>query len=147
MLPCFSFVVGFAHVSLAAVADAWNQGEPGCRQAESDNGLELRRGLQVCCQVFVVDLHPVKEPLGIALQNGCDLLADVAAGLAKSVDNAAQMGFVNAQHSCQAILPNPARVDSQFEVRINFSAEAHCLLTLCIAEDLWLLMGDPTATT
>jgi len=105
------------------------------------------RALQLSRQVLVVDLHPVEEPLRVALQDGRNLLADISAGLTKTVNDSAQMGFIDAQHAGQAILSNPAGVDSQLKVRINFSAETHCLLTLRFSEDLWLLMGHATATT
>jgi hypothetical protein len=122
---------------------------PGAGRNKSANQKcsDFGRALQLSRQILVVDLHPVEEPLGIALQNGRDLLADVSAGLAKSVNDPAQMGFIDAQHSRQAVLSNPARVDSQFKVRINFSTETHCLLTLRVSVDLWLLMGHATATT
>jgi hypothetical protein len=78
----------------------------------SDAALDLGLRLYLRHQCWVVNLHPEKEPFRIALKNGCKLDADVAAWLAKSVDDSAQVGFINTQHFCQPVLPDSAGVDS-----------------------------------
>ena len=74
---------------------------------------------------FVADLHLVEEPVRIALQNLREMDTDVARGLAKSVHDPAQGGFVNAQHSCQTVLPDARGVHPQLQVRVYVSIQGH----------------------
>lgn len=83
-------------------------------------------------EALVANLHFVKEPLWIALQNRCEVFANVSAWLAESVDDPAQMGFIDAEHSRQAILPNPSGVNSQLQIRIDLSIDAQCPTLQCV---------------
>lgn len=73
----------------------------------------------------VTHLHLVEQPIRVALQDFGEMHANVAGGLAKAVHDSAQRGFVNPQHSCQAILPDARGVHPQLEVRINVSIQSH----------------------
>lgn len=88
----------------------------------------LRRAISR--ESFVADLHSVEEPFRVALQNRCNLFAYIPAWLTESVDDPAQMGFIDAEHSRQTILPNPSGVNSEFKVRIDIPIKAHDRITL-----------------
>ncbi len=74
---------------------------------------------------FIAYLHFVKEPIGIALQDFCEVLADIAGWFAEPVHNAAQGSFVDAEHASQAILPNAGGVHPQFQVRVDITIQGH----------------------
>jgi hypothetical protein len=76
---------------------------------------------------FVADLHFVKQPVRIALQYLGQVYANVASGLPEAIHDSAQGCFVNAQHACQAVLPDASRVHPQLEVRVNVSIQGHGL--------------------
>lgn len=81
---------------------------------------------------FVVDLHLVEQPVGIALQDLCKLKAEVAGRLPEAVHDSAQGSFMNAEHSGQAVLPDAGGVHPQFQVRINVSIQGQGLLSSSI---------------
>jgi len=74
---------------------------------------------------FVADLHLVEEPVRIALQNFREMNANIAGWFAKSVHDPAQGRFVNAKHSCQAVLPDARGVHPKLQVRVNVSVQCH----------------------
>jgi hypothetical protein len=74
---------------------------------------------------FVVDLHFVKQPIGIALQNLRKMNADIAGRLSEAVHDSAQRCFVYAKHPCQAVLPDARGVHPQFQIGINVSIQGH----------------------
>ena len=88
---------------------------------------------------FVAHLHFVKEPIRIALENLGKMNSNVASRLAKSVHDSAQGGFVDAEHSCQTVLPDARGVHPQFQVRVNVSIQCHDDFALvCIGRSiLW----------
>lgn len=73
----------------------------------------------------VTHLHLVEQPIRVALQDFREVDANVAGRLAKAVHDSAQRGFMDPQHSCQAILPDAGGVHPQLEVRINVSIQGH----------------------
>ena len=87
----------------------------------------------------VVHLHFVEQPIRIALKNLCEMNADIPSWLAESIHDSAQGRFVNAQHSCQAVLPDARGVHPQLQVRINVSIQGHSFaLISCLASaHLW----------
>jgi len=62
---------------------------------------------------FVRDLHLVKEPFWVALQNLSQLHSNTPCRLPESVHDPAQGGFMNAQHPGQTILTDARGVHPQ----------------------------------
>lgn len=81
---------------------------------------------------FVVDLHFVKKPVRVALENLGQMHPEVAGGFAEAVHDAAQRGFMNSKHARETILPDAGGVHPQFQVGINVSIQAHVIaLVFC----------------
>ena len=59
--------------------------------------------------------------------------SNVAGGLSEAVHDAAQRGFVDAQHARQAVLPDARGVHPQLEVRIDVSVQGHGSLSFSVA--------------
>lgn len=76
-------------------------------------------------QAFIADLQAVEEPFRVALENVGQLCTNVAAWLTESIDDPAQVRFIDAQHSREPVLTNAGCVNAQFQVGIDLSAEAH----------------------
>ena len=74
---------------------------------------------------FVIDLHLVEQPVRVALQDFCEVNADIAGRLPESVHDSAQGGLVNAQHPRQAVLSDARGVHPKFQVGINVSIQGH----------------------
>ena len=74
---------------------------------------------------IVADLNLVEEPIGIAMQNLCQVGADVAGGLAESIHNAAQRRFMDAQHPGQAVLADSGGVHPQLQIGVNIAIQRH----------------------
>ena len=86
---------------------------------------------------LIADLHLVEQPFRVALENFCEVRADVASRFPEPVHDSAEGGFVYPQHSCQAVLADAGRVHSQLEIWIDISVQAHCfaldfLSALCV---------------
>nr|WP_252263484.1 hypothetical protein [Paracidobacterium acidisoli] len=79
-------------------------------------------------QAFLGHQHLVEEPFGIAVKYLCDLSPKVMTGFAESVNDFAEVGFVDAQHLRQAILSNPAGEHPQLQVWVYVSVNWHFLL-------------------
>ena len=69
-----------------------------------------RPGLMVKFRAFFTEQHLVKEPLGVTMKNFCDLRAQIWIRLAESVDDLAEVGFINADHLGKAVLSDATRV-------------------------------------
>jgi hypothetical protein len=74
---------------------------------------------------FIVDLHFEEQPFRVALKDLCQMHADIAGRFAETVHDSAQGGFVDAEHSCQTVLPDARGVHPQFQVRVNVSIQCH----------------------
>lgn len=74
---------------------------------------------------FIADLHLVKKPFRITLQNLCEVDAEVTGGLAEAIHNAAQRRLMNAQHAGQTVLADAGGVHPQLQIRVNVSIQAH----------------------
>jgi hypothetical protein len=74
---------------------------------------------------FIVDLHLVEQPIGVALEDLGEMNSDIARRLPETVHDSAQGGLVNAQHSRQTVLPNARGVNPQLQVRVNVSIHGH----------------------
>lgn len=64
------------------------------------------------------------------MQNFRQRFPDVSARFAVTVDDSAEVGFVNTQHLRQPVLTHPDGVDSQLQVWIDISINCHCLLPI-----------------
>jgi hypothetical protein len=78
----------------------------------------------------IADLHLVEQPVRIALEYFCEVDADITGRLAKSVHDAAEGGFMNSQHSGQAVLADTGGIHAQFQVWVDISIQAHRALAL-----------------
>jgi len=99
-------------------------------QAGSNQDLPVERELMLLKWNLVADLHLVKKPIRIALQNFCQVDANIAGRLAKSIHNSAQGGFVDTQHASQTVLPNAGCVHPQLQVGIDVSIQGQSMLSL-----------------
>jgi len=97
----------------------------GCRSGRSE--LSGKGYVRIGEGYFVVDLHFVEQPVWIALEDLREVNADVAGRLAKAVHDSAEGRFVDAQHSCQAVLPDARGVHPELQVRVNVSIQGHGL--------------------
>jgi hypothetical protein len=78
---------------------------------------------------FVAHLHFVEQPVRITLEYLGEMDANVTCGLAKAIHDSAQRRFVNAQHSCQTVLPDARGVHPQLQVRVYISIQGQGLLS------------------
>jgi hypothetical protein len=85
-------------------------------------------------KAFFSDQHLMEEPLRIAVQNLCYLRPKVMTGFAESVNDFAEVGFINAQHFRQAVLSYPAGEHPQLEIWVDVTIYWHFLLpNVCIS--------------
>ena len=69
-----------------------------------------RPGLMIELRAFFRQQHLVEQPLGIAVENFGDLRTQIWIGLAESINNLAEVGFVDPDHLGKAVLPDATRV-------------------------------------
>lgn len=69
-----------------------------------------RPGLMIELRAFFRQQHLVEQPLGVAMKNFGNLCAQIRIRLAESINNLAEMGFVDSDHLGKAILPDAARI-------------------------------------
>lgn len=79
--------------------------------------------------VFLGDEHLVEQPLWIAVQDLRNLRSQVIAGLAKAINDFAEVCFIYAQHLRHSVLAQAAGVDPQLKIRINITLNWHCMVT------------------
>jgi hypothetical protein len=84
----------------------------------------MRSGLLSKSQI-VADLNLVEEPIGIAVQDLGQMGADVAGWFAKSVHDAAQGRFMDAQHPSQTVLADSGGVHPQFQIGVDIAIQRH----------------------
>lgn len=65
----------------------------------------------------------VEEPFSIAVEDFRDMGAQIGVRFAESIDDFAQVRFVNADHLSQSVLPDPACVHSEFQIRVDISID------------------------
>jgi hypothetical protein len=86
---------------------------------------------------IVDDLHFVKQPIGIALEDLRQVNPYIPGRFTEAVHDAAQRRFMNAKHSGEAILPNAGGVHAQLKIWVDVSIQAHrdlaLLFVLCLA--------------
>lgn len=80
-------------------------------------------------EAFFGNQHLVEEPLRVAVQNLCNLRPKVMIGFAESVNDFAEVGFINAQHLRQAVLSNPAGEHPQLEIWVDVAINWHFVVT------------------
>jgi hypothetical protein len=67
----------------------------------------------------------VKKPFRVAMEDFCDLRTQIWIGLTKSVNNLAQMGFVDSDHLGKAVLPDAARIHAQLQIWVDIAINWH----------------------
>jgi hypothetical protein len=82
-------------------------------------------GLMVELRAFFSQQNLVKKPLRVAMEDFCDLRAQIWIRLAKSVNNLAQMGFVDSDHLGKAVLPDAARIHAQLQIWVDVTIDWH----------------------
>ena len=68
------------------------------------------------------------------MKNFCDLRAQIWIRLAESVDDLAEVGFINADHLGKAVLSDATRVHAKFQIWVYVASDWH-LFTQCLS--LW----------
>jgi hypothetical protein len=87
----------------------------------------VNRKVTFCKRDFVTHLHLVKKPVWVTLQNFSQVDSNIAGWLPEAIHNAAQGGFVNAEHACKAVLPDACRVHPELQIWVNVSIQGHGL--------------------
>ena len=69
-----------------------------------------RPGLMVEFRALFGQQDLVEEPFGIAMEDFCDLRAQIWIRLAEAVNDLAQVGFIDPDHLGKTVLPDAARI-------------------------------------
>jgi hypothetical protein len=112
------------------------------------SGLLVNRDVIFGERDFVADLHLVEQPIGIALQNLREMNANIPGRLPEAVHDSAEGSLMDAQHSCQTVLPDARGVHPKFQVGINVSIQGHgfalvfCRVAASCGDQQRLLLRD-----
>jgi hypothetical protein len=94
--------------------------------------LVRRPGLMVEFRAFFTEQNLVEEPLGITMEDLCDLRAQIWIRLTESVDDLAEVGLIDPDHLGKTVLPDAARIHAKFQIWVYVAIDWH-LFTQCLS--------------
>lgn len=66
------------------------------------------------------------------MQNICNLRPQLIARFAETIDDFAEMSFVNPEHLRHSVLTEPTGINSQLQIRVDVALNWHFVMTQCL---------------